>query len=125
MRAPRWSDFRDPLDAINARFRPGERPREDGRPLSGDDRRALKTLGLNADADRRALRQRYSDLVRRYHPDRNGGDRSKEGELQKVVEAYNALKGLSCFRLGRRGGFAFEQRLDILDRAISHFLGEF
>ena len=94
---PRWTEFRDPLDAINARFRTGERPRGDGKPLSGDDRRALKVLGLNADADRRALRQRYSDLVRRYHPDRNGGDRSKESDLQKVVEAYQSLKGSAAF----------------------------
>ena len=94
---PLWADFRDPLDAINMRFRRTEPPRTDGKSLSGDDRRALKVLGLDTDADRRALRQRYSDLVRRYHPDRNGGDRSKEGELQKVVEAYQSLKGSAAF----------------------------
>lgn len=94
---PRWADFRDPLDAINARFRQREAPRTDGKPLSGDDRRALQVLGLDANADRRALRQRYSDLVRRYHPDRNGGDRSKEDQLQKVVEAYQLLKKAPAF----------------------------
>lgn len=93
---PRWSDFRDPLDAINMRFR---RPasRTDGKPLSGDERRALTVLGLDANADRRALRQRYSDLVRRYHPDRNGGDRSHESALQAVIEAYQRLKGSAAF----------------------------
>jgi hypothetical protein len=96
--APRWADFVDPLDAIQARYAGGRQaPRQDGKPLSDADRRALRTLGLQPDADRRALRQRYSELVRRYHPDRNGGDRSQEGELQKVIEAYDQLKKAPAF----------------------------
>jgi curved DNA-binding protein CbpA len=47
--------------------------------------------------DRRALRQRYADLVRRYHPDRNGGDRSHEKALQAVIEAYTQLKSRPAF----------------------------
>jgi curved DNA-binding protein CbpA len=43
------------------------------------------------------LRSRYSELVRKYHPDRNGGDRTFEGRLQEVVEAYNLLKGSALF----------------------------
>ena len=65
--------------------------------MSGEDRRALKILGLDVDADRRALRQAYSERVRRYHPDRNGGDRSHEAALQTVVEAYQRLKGSAAF----------------------------
>jgi hypothetical protein len=96
--APRWTDFKDPLEAIQARFA-ATRPRDraDGKPLSGDDRRDLKTLGLDIDADRRALRQAYSDRVRRFHPDRNGGDRSHEKALQAAVEAYQRLKRSPAF----------------------------
>ena len=95
---PRWSDFIDPLDAIQARFGTGAQARrQDGKPLSDADRRALKTLGLDVDADRRSLRQRYSELVRRYHPDRNGGDRSHEGKLQQVIDAYALLKKAPAF----------------------------
>lgn len=96
--APRWADFKDPLDAISGRakaFRQQMRP--DGRPFSPDERRAFETLGLAHDADRKALRGRYSQLVRRYHPDRNGGDRSMEAKLQSVVEAYNLLKASTHF----------------------------
>ena len=99
-RPPRWTDFADPLDAISARFRERmerQRPRADGRPLSGEDRRSLSILGLDADADRRALRQRYAELVRRYHPDRNGGDRSHEKALQDVIAAYTQLKSAPAF----------------------------
>lgn len=101
-RPPKWADFADPLDAIGARFRRAaaggaDAPRRDGRELSPLDRKHLKTLGLAADADRRALRQRYADLVRRYHPDRNGGDRTHEKALQAVIEAYTQLKSRPAF----------------------------
>jgi hypothetical protein len=96
---PRWADFIDPMDAIGARFKPpstgGER--KDGRELSEVDRKSLRVLGLGTDTDRRALRQRYADLVRRYHPDRNGGDRSHEKALQAVIEAYTQLKSRPAF----------------------------
>lgn len=95
---PRWTDFLDPLDAIQARFGTGRHAaRKDGKPLSDADRRALRVMGLEADTDRRALRQRYSELVRRYHPDRNGGDRSHERKLREVIEAYTLLKKAEAF----------------------------
>ncbi len=94
---PRWADFTDPLDAIGARFQPRRRTRRDGRELSEADRRRLAVLGLDLDVDRRGLRTRYAELVRRYHPDRNGGDRSHEKALQQVIEAYTALKGRPVF----------------------------
>ena len=96
--APRWGDFADPLDAIGARFRRRTvEARADGRPLSDADRRNLKTLGLPVDADRRKLRTRYTELVRRFHPDHNGGDRSHEKALQTVIEAYANLKARPAF----------------------------
>lgn len=94
---PRWGDFADPLEAIARRAkarrddhkRAGEAAR---RGIDPDERKAFDVLGLSFDADRKALRARYSDLVRRFHPDRNGGDRSHEARLQEVVEAYNRLR---------------------------------
>lgn len=97
---PRWSDFSDPLDAIGARFRARmaeARERADGKPLSSDDRRALRTLGLGGDADRKTLRVRYTELVRRYHPDHNGGDRAHEKALQEVIAAYTHLRKAPAF----------------------------
>lgn len=99
-RPPRWADFSDPLDAIGARFHNRMREqaaRQDGKPLSGKDREALRILALDTDADRNALRRRYSELVRKYHPDRNGGDRSHEAQLQRVIDAYQQLKVSPAF----------------------------
>ena len=94
---PKWADFHDPLDAISARFRgrmedakPTMAP--NGQLLSSEDRKALKTLGLGNDADRKAVRSAYSRLVRKYHPDKNGGDRAHEKALQDVIAAYTHLK---------------------------------
>lgn len=101
---PKWSDFSDPLDAIGAKFkervakaRADNQMRQDGKFLSGEDRKALTVMGLSVDADRKALRIRYTQLVRRYHPDHNGGDRSHEGALQAVIEAYGHLKKAQAF----------------------------
>lgn len=94
--APAWNDFRDPLDAIAARFRPGFAPQRAGR-FDAREREAMGLLGLGDDADRTALRRRYSELVRRYHPDRNGGDRTHETQLGKVIDAYQLLKGSRAF----------------------------
>ena len=95
---PRWADFADPLEAIAARARtrrPAERA--DGKVVSPDERRALDQLGLSLDATRHDLRARYSALVRRYHPDRNGGDRSFEAKLGEVIAAYQLLRKAAIF----------------------------
>lgn len=97
--APRWADYADPLDAISARAR-GIRSRAEGRAramhrearFSPEEARALEVMGLGSDTDRTRLRRRYSELVRRYHPDRNGGDRAHEAKLTAVVDAYQLLK---------------------------------
>jgi hypothetical protein len=96
---PRWADFTDPLDAIGTRFRraAGVDAGSARHALSAADRKALKVLGLGSDSDRRALRKRYLDLVRRYHPDKNGGDRSHEKALQAVIEAYTQLRSRPAF----------------------------
>lgn len=99
---PRWADFSDPLDAIGSRAA-DIKARARGRSYQADgrftprEREALAVMGLSGDADRMGLRKRYSELVRRFHPDRNGGDRSQEDRLQRVVEAYQVLRKAAAF----------------------------
>lgn len=100
---PGWADYTDPLDAISARAS-GIRSRAErqakmamtGR-FSREEAQALETMGLGSDTDRTRLRRRYSELVRRYHPDRNGGDRKHEARLNQVVEAYQLLRKSRAF----------------------------
>ena len=93
---PAWADFADPIDAISGRFGQRREPSKDSR-FDKAEKRALSVLGLAVDADRHSLRQRYSLLVRRYHPDKNGGDRSHEGKLGQVIEAYQLLRKSAAF----------------------------
>jgi hypothetical protein len=94
--APSWSDFADPLDAIGARFRTRRETSITSR-FNRAERRALSILGLGEDADRGAVRRKYSQLVRRYHPDKNGGDRRHERRLGEVIEAFQLLRKARAF----------------------------
>ncbi len=40
------------------------------------------------------IRSRYKDMVKRLHPDANGGDRSLEDKLREIIRAYNYLKSV-------------------------------
>ena len=69
-----------------------EKPREEARPVRNAERKAFDTLGLEVDADASEIKARFKELVKRHHPDANGGDRSTEDRLVAVIQAYNYLK---------------------------------
>ena len=84
--------FVDPLGMFRDRARgPGEdRPRRPRYGLAA--MKALNTLGLDETADAETIKARYKELVKRLHPDANGGDRSLEDRLREIIHAYNFLK---------------------------------
>jgi DnaJ domain len=87
------AELDDPMGIFEARYgkrRPPPKRAED--PAPAKDRRALSVLQLGEDATLADIRRRYTALVRRYHPDSNGGDRSHEARLQDVIDAYTHLK---------------------------------
>ncbi len=62
------------------------------------ERRSLDALGLDETATGPEIKQRYKELVKRHHPDANGGDRSTEDRLRSIIEAYNTLKASGFYR---------------------------
>jgi len=52
----------------------------------------LHTLDLDANATDTSIKARYKDLVKKHHPDANGGDRSSEEKLREIIKAYNFLR---------------------------------
>jgi DnaJ-domain-containing protein 1 len=56
------------------------------------ERNALADLDLDATADAPTIRRRYTELLKRCHPDANGGDRSAEHKLQRVIKAFRTLQ---------------------------------
>jgi DnaJ-like protein len=57
-------------------------------------KKALDQLNLDESADPTTIRARYKELVKRLHPDANGGDRSREEKLREIIRAYNYLKSI-------------------------------
>jgi hypothetical protein len=64
----------------------------EGRKILNAQRRALDALGLEDDAKRVDIKARFKMLVKRHHPDANGGDRGSEARLREIIQAYNYLK---------------------------------
>jgi hypothetical protein len=94
---PRDWGYVDPLGILNGdNFRQGRRRREPPEPRkprhTGPVRRALDVLGLEESADGPAIKAQYKALVKRFHPDANGGDRSFEERLRDIIKAHDTLK---------------------------------
>ena len=84
--------FRDPFGIFTAgRVKAEDERAAFDRRLGRLERGALADLDLDARADAAAIRARYTELVKRCHPDANGGDRSAEHKLQRVIKAYKTL----------------------------------
>ena len=103
---PTW-----PLGKRAAKMRTGQGPMHfhDGYAVLGDEddngqvRRperqltrlqimAMDTLQLAHNATLIEIKARYKELVKRFHPDANGGDRGAEERLKQVIKAYGVLR---------------------------------
>ena len=62
------------------------------RTIGNAARKALHALGLEVGAMGAEIKARFKELVKRHHPDANGGDRASEDKLRDIIEAYNYLK---------------------------------
>jgi hypothetical protein len=65
---------------------------ETRRPLRTLERKALDSLHLTEKATAIEIKARFKELVKRHHPDANGGDRGAEDKLREIIQAYNYLK---------------------------------
>jgi hypothetical protein len=94
-------NYDDPLGVFGkvhgaaARAAPAAEPR---RTISARALLALDTMGLDETADAVTIKARYKALVKRFHPDANGGDRSYEARLQDIIKAYEAVKASGLVR---------------------------
>ena len=92
-RAAEW-EAADPFSMLGETGgQPGHaRPASEGRKILNAQRRAFDVLGLEANAKRTDIKARFKILVKRHHPDANGGDRGSEDTLREIIQAYNYLK---------------------------------
>lgn len=64
-----------------------KRPRPDAHV-----QRALRIMNFDGPVTLTELKSRYKQLVKRLHPDANGGDRDAEEKLKDINQAYATLK---------------------------------
>jgi hypothetical protein len=65
---------------------------EPERTVHRAERKCLRLLDLEDNATKAEIKTRFKDLVKRHHPDHNGGDRRSEDKLREVIQAYNYLR---------------------------------
>ncbi len=85
--------FEERMEIFNRRFRRGQPAQEPKKPRYGVVAlKSLVALGLDSSATPDSIKTKYKELVKRHHPDANGGDRSTEDKLREIIQAYKQLK---------------------------------
>jgi DnaJ-domain-containing protein 1 len=73
-------------------FGEGEAEAELRRRPASPEEAALRVFDLDPPFTLVALKTRYKELVKRHHPDANGGDKIAEEKLKVINQAYSTLK---------------------------------
>ena len=60
--------------------------------LSEKDKDAFKIMGLEINAEWSIIQKKFKTLVKKFHPDRNAGNKEFEDKLKKITMAYSHLK---------------------------------
>ncbi|MSO73443.1 MAG: J domain-containing protein [Rhodospirillaceae bacterium] len=61
-------------------------------PPANARNKTIQTLGLTAPITLDSLRRRYKALVKRHHPDANGGSAEAETRMKVINDAYHTLR---------------------------------
>lgn len=61
-------------------------------PLQSQEEKAFAVFDLEPSASFTEVKTRYKKLVKKHHPDANGGDRRAEERLKVINQAYQTLK---------------------------------
>ena len=60
--------------------------------LSEKDKDAFKIMDLDLNANWSTIQKKFKTLVKKFHPDRNSGNKKFEDKLKKITMAYSHLK---------------------------------
>ena len=63
-----------------------------GKQLNEKDKDAFKIMELELNSDWSTIQKKFKTLVKKFHPDRNAGNKEFEDKLKKITLAYSHLK---------------------------------
>src|SRR6185369_12917072 len=88
-----WGNKHSRLLKAAKRFYEGfEQPKKEAKPkLGGEIGEALELFELALPFELTALRRKYRELVKKFHPDANGGDKESEAKLKDITHGYAVL----------------------------------
>lgn len=87
-------DVIDAMGEFSPQWDPdGGRPRRPGGGARPGTRQAwaVAVFGLSGPVNCEAVKSRYKELVKRHHPDTNGGDKAAEEKIKEINEAYQII----------------------------------
>ncbi len=88
-----WHRVYDPFDVFpEAESDNTGRNRAELTDQASDEWRAKRTLGLSGPITFDDVRKRYRILVKKYHPDANGGSKEAENRMKQINVAYHILR---------------------------------
>ncbi len=88
--------FHDDLGVFEAAASMNTRRKQEKRTKrpkqNAEVRHALRIMNFDSPVTLTELKSRYKELVKRLHPDANGGNRAAEEKLKDINQAYATLK---------------------------------
>jgi hypothetical protein len=83
--------FKDPFGFFDDSGPDGAETDTVTKELGAAETRALVVLDLRPPITKEGLKARYKELVKRHHPDANGGDKQAEERFKQISQAYQLI----------------------------------
>ena len=84
--------FADSFGFFGEKYTDGKWVKREKRQIRNAERKSLATLGLDIDVKPAEVKAQFKVLVKRHHPDANGGGQEFEEKLRDIIQAYDYLK---------------------------------
>jgi hypothetical protein len=86
-----WTDPMDIIGSAGFTGRRAEQERPEEPRIEPEAKQAFADLDLAPSSTLQEIKARYKQLVKRFHPDANGGDTAAEEQLKRINRAYSVL----------------------------------